>query len=84
MHLRSYKKRDVSYHTSLHVRKLGFSSAVSCIDSTKLLIHVENKIPITYPALKSTYNSIFSAGQHVNGSPFQKLTHRREIILFVF
>ena len=79
------QKRDVSYHTSLHVRRPGFSSTAARIDSltqesmTEVLKHVENKTPITDPVLKSIYDSMFSAGKHVNGSPFQKSTYRRQI-----
>merc|ERR1712035_246661 len=53
------QKRDVSYHTSLHVRRPGFSSTASRINAldqasmTELLKCVENKTPITDPNLKS-------------------------------
>merc|ERR1711973_419266 len=60
------QKRDVSYHTSLHVRRPGFSSTASRINSldqesmTQLLNCIENKTPITNPNLKSLMDSLSS------------------------
>ena len=79
------QKRDVSYHTSLHVKRPGFSSTASRINSlnqesmTELLKCIENKTPITDPNLRSLMDSLSSAGKHINGSPYQKSTYRREI-----
>ena len=45
----------------------------------ELLKCVENKTPITDPNLRSLIDSLTSAGKHINGSPYQKSTYRREI-----
>ena len=79
------QKRDVSYHTSLHVRRPGFYSNAARINSLtqesmqELLKCVESKTPITDPNLKSLMNSLSSAGKNINGSPYQKSTYRRQI-----
>ena len=79
------QKRDVSYHSSLIVSRPGFSSTAASIDSlnqesmTELLKCIENKTPITDPNLKSLMKTLSSAGKHINGSPHQKSTYRREI-----
>ena len=79
------QKRDVSYHTSLFIRRPGFNTTATRIDSlnqesmSELLKCVENKSPITDPNLRSLMNSLSSAGKHINGSPYQKSTYRREI-----
>ena len=79
------QKRDVSYHTSLYVRRPGFNTIATGIDSlnqesiNELLNCVQNKTPITNPNLKSLLNSLSSTGKFINGSPYQKSTYRREI-----
>ena len=40
---------------------------------------VENNTPITDPNLRTFMNSLSSTGAHVNGSPYQKKSYRREI-----
>ena len=79
------QKRDVSYHTSLHVSRPGFNTTAAHIDSlsqesmNELLNCVESRTPITNPSLKSLMNSLSSTGKFINGSPYQKSTYRREI-----
>ena len=46
---------------------------------TDLLHCIENKTPITDPDLRNLMDSLGSAGKHINGSPFQKSTYRKEI-----
>ena len=79
------QKRDVSFHTSLHVRKAQFGSTASHIQSLtpesmeQLLKCVQDKTPITDPHLKALMDTLSSTGKHINGSPFQKSTYRKEI-----
>ena len=80
------QKRDVSYHTSLHVKRPQFNTTASCINSftsesmDELLKCVQNKTPITDPNLRTLMDSLSSTGKHINGSPYQKSTKRNEII----
>ena len=79
------QKRDVSYHTSMYVRKPGFDATARSIDALnsesleQVLKCIENKIPITDPNMKKLMDSLSSAGKHINGSPYQKSTYRRQI-----
>ena len=79
------QKRDVSYHTSLHVRRREFDAAATRIDALtaesmdELTNCVQNKTPITDPNLRTLLDSLNSTGKHINGSPYQKSTYRREI-----
>ena len=79
------QKRDVSYHTSLHVRKPGFDATARSIDTLntesmeQVLKSIEQKKPITDPNLKKLMDSLSSAGRNINGSPYQKSTYRRQI-----
>ena len=79
------QKREVSLHTSLHVRRSGFQSTASSIDAltqeslTQLLESVENRTPITDPNIRKLMNSLSSTGAHIKGSPYQKKCYRREI-----
>ena len=79
------QKRDVSYHTSLHVRRPQFNSTAARIDALnqesmeQLLQCVQNKTPITDPNLRALMDSLNSTGKHINGSPYQKSEYRKEI-----
>ena len=79
------QKRDVSYHTSLHVKRPAFNTTATRIDSLTpqsmedLLKCVQNKTPITDPNLRALMDSLSSAGKHINGSPYQKSMKRKEI-----
>merc|ERR1711928_272269 len=79
------QRRDVSLHTTLQVRRSGFSSTAARIDLlnseslAELQQSVENNIPITDPNLRTFMNSLSSTGAQVNGSPYQKKAYRREI-----
>ena len=79
------QKRDVSYHTSLHVRRPQFHSTASHIQMLtpesmeQLLKSVQDKTPITDPNLRALMDSLSTTGKHVNGSPYQKSTFRKEI-----
>merc|ERR1712168_642425 len=46
---------------------------------THLLKSLKDKTSITDPNLRSLMDSLGSAGKHINGSPFQKSTYRKEI-----
>ena len=77
------QKRDVSYHTSLHVRRPGFDSTATHINSLtsqsmqNLLKCVQDKTPITDPNLRALMDSLNSTGKHINGSPYQKSNYRK-------
>ena len=80
------QKRDVSYHTSLHVRRPAFSSTAVQIDALtpqameEALQCLQNKTPITNPGMRALVDSMTSAGKHVKGSSFQKAVYRKEIL----
>ena len=79
------QKRDVSLHSSLLVRKPGFRSTATRIDSLtdesleQALKAIENNTPVTDPNLKTLIGSLSSAGSNIHGSPYQKSSNRREI-----
>ena len=79
------QKRDVSYHTSLHVRRPAFHSTAARIDTLTpqamedLIECVKSKTPIRHPGMRALLDSMSSAGKSVKGSSFQKATYRKEI-----
>ena len=79
------QKREVSLHTYLHIKRSAFRSTAAHIDELtpeildEILRDVGNNRPTRNANYRSLMNSLSSAGAHVNGSPFQKTTYRREI-----
>ena len=79
------QKRDVSLHTSIHIRHSRFHTAAAQMgqlthDSlVKLLESIDKKTPVNDPNLKVLLNNLSSTGAKIQGSPYCKKSYRREI-----
>ena len=80
------QKRDVSLHTSLIIRRPGFHSTASQIntithDTLVKLAEAVEKGSTTFQQsnLKSLMKNLNSIGSHIRGPPYQKASYRRVI-----